>query len=121
MNYPVHYLENQDINSQGDLVVPQIPKNMPVVIMVQASWCPHCTNAKPAFQEFAEKYKDKVFVATIQADGERDTEKQLGKRINNIKKTFRGFPDYLLFYNGKMVDKEIGGRSVDDLAKFAGM
>ena len=121
LNNPVAYLEDSDIDSQGNLVNSQIPKDIPVVVMLQASWCPHCTSAKPAFQEFADKYQGKVFAATVQADGDKESEKKLGKRVSQIKPGFRGFPDYVLYKNGRRVDKEIGGRGVSDLAKFAGV
>jgi len=114
---PVAYLEDQDFDSSGNLIT-SIPGNLPVVVMIQASWCPHCTNAKPAFQEFANKYNGKVFCATIQSDGERESEQKLGKRVQVIKPSFRGFPDYVLFVNGKRVEKEIQGRSAADLETF---
>ena len=38
-----------------------------------------------------------------------------------IKKNFRGFPDYLVYIDGKPVNKEISGRTVEDLKKFSGM
>lgn len=117
---PIAYLEDSDFDNRGYLINPEIPKNVPVVIMAQASWCPHCVHAKPAFQEFANKYKGKVFCATIQSDGVRESEKALGKRISSIKKNFQGFPDFMLFKNGKLVNKEVEGRSVRDLEKFVG-
>lgn len=123
MNYftkNVAYLEDFDFNSTGDLINPQIPKDLPVVIMLQSSWCPHCTSAKPAFQEFANKHAGKIFCATIQADGERESEKKLGKRVGTLKTNFRGFPDYLLYKGGKRVPKEITGRGVQHLEQFAG-
>lgn len=116
---PIAYLENSDFDSEGNLVNPQIPKNKPVVIMIQSSWCGHCRNAKPAFQEFANKSYPNVFCATIQADGERESEKQLGKRLKVIKPGFLGFPDYVLYKNGKRVDVNIQGRSVSALEQFA--
>ena len=116
---PIGYLENHDFNSTGNLINTDIPKNIPVVIMLQTSWCPHCTNAKPAFQDFANKHKGKVFCATIQQDGERESERILGARLQQLKPTFRGFPDYLLYVNGRLVSKEINGRGVEDLEEFA--
>ena len=113
---PVAYLENQDFDEKGNLL---LSINVPVVIMLQASWCPHCSTAKPAFQQFADEVEGKVFCATIQADGERNSEKELGKRVSVLKKGFRGFPDYLLYINGKAVNKEITGRDVESLKKFA--
>lgn len=114
---PIAYLEDQDFDKNGKLINP-IPNNIPVVIMLQASWCPHCTVAKPAFQQFADKNKGKVFCATIQSDGERDSERNLGKRINMLKANFQGFPDYLLYIGGNVVDKEVEGRDVVSLERF---
>lgn len=121
LNKPVAYLEDGDFDSQGNLIANGHPKDVPTVVMIQTSWCPHCTNAKPDFQKFAEKYEGKIFCATIQADGERESEKALGKRLTLIKPDFRGFPDYVLIVNGKAVQKSIQGRSVVDLEKFAGI
>jgi len=120
---PIAYLEDMDFDSSGNLTNKDIPKDIPVVIMLQTSWCPHCTNAKPAFQKFAEKHQGKVFCATIQADGDRESEKKLGKaeRIKNgIKPNFRGFPDYVLYENGKNLNKEIKGRSLESLEEYCG-
>ena len=111
-------MEDGDIDNKGHIINPKIPINKPVLVMVQAGWCPHCTHAKPAFQEFANQYKDEVFCATIEADGERKSEKDLAKRINVIIPDFKGFPDYVLFINGKPQSKKVEGRSVIDLEKF---
>jgi thiol-disulfide isomerase/thioredoxin len=120
LNKPVAYLEDQDIDATGNLIAPGIPKNKPVVVMVQVGWCPHCTEAKPAFQEFANwAEKNDIFTATIQPDGERESEKTLGQRIKNIVPDFKGFPHYVLYINGKPVNKQVQGRSVEDLKKFA--
>ena len=116
---PIAYLENEDFDENGHLVNPNIPNNIPVVIMMQASWCGYCQKAKPAFQQFANQNQGKVFCATIQADGTRPSEKALGKRIPSIKKGFRGFPEYAVFKAGSLVDKQITGRGVEHLESFS--
>jgi thiol-disulfide isomerase/thioredoxin len=115
---PIAYLEDQDFDKKGNLVV-NIPSNMPVVVMLQSSWCTHCKTAKPEFQSFANATKGRVFCATVQVDGERESEKALGERIKIIKPNFRGFPDYLLYNNGIRIDKEIKGRDVRHLRDFS--
>ena len=115
----IGYLEDQDFDKEGNLIVQEIPSNIPVVIMLQSSWCPHCTEAKIDFQEFADATEGRVFCATIQADGEHPSEKLLGERIKSLKPNFRGFPDYLLYVNGTRVDKEIAGRDVKHLRDFS--
>lgn len=119
MNKPVAYLVDSDFDVNGNLVNPKIPKDIPVLLMVQANFCGHCTHAKPAFQELAENNKGTIFAATIQGDGNEPGESELSKRISEIVPDFRGFPEYALFKNGKFLKKHEGGRSVNDLVKFA--
>lgn len=118
LNTPIHYLQDSDFNSKGMLCNEKIPKDKPVLIMLQANFCSWCTKAKPDFQKFAEKYKDQVFCATIQGDGEEEGEEKLKDRIETIFPNFSGYPDYYLFYDGKRMKKEITGRSVAHLEKF---
>jgi thiol-disulfide isomerase/thioredoxin len=118
LNKPVAYLQKNDFDTQGNLVNPQIPKNVPVLIFIHSNWCPHCMTAKPAFQSFAEKNSGKVFSATIQADGDMPGEKELGLMLNKIDPNFVGFPGYVVYMNGKMVGVHNGGRGVGDLESF---
>lgn len=120
-NRNVAYLEDHDLDEKGNLICKDIPRDMPVVIFINAAFCGYCRQAHPAFQEFADKMKGKVFCLSLQADGSKDSEKALGKRIRNIIPGFAGFPHYCLYYNGKLVDKEIKGRGVEDLIEFASM
>jgi thiol-disulfide isomerase/thioredoxin len=87
--------------------------------MLQSSWCPYSTSAKANFQTFADETEGRVFCATIQVDGDRDSEKELGKRIKTLKPKFRGFPDYLLYTNGKRINRDIQGYSVQHLRDFS--
>lgn len=119
LNKPVAYLQKQDFDEEGNLINPDIPKNIPVVIMLQAAFCGYCTQAKPAFQQFANKYQGKVFCATIQADGDVSGEKELGTMLNKIDPKFRGFPSYVKYLNGKLVSSDIQGRGVEHLEIFA--
>lgn len=118
LNHPVAYLVDSDIDQDGNLINPQIPKDIPVLIMIQANFCGHCTKAKPALQKFAEKNKGKVFVGTIQGDGKEPGEQELSKRLSNIYPTFRGFPEYVKYMGGKYVGNHEGGRSIEDLEEF---
>jgi len=118
LNKPVAYLVNDDIDEDGNIVNDLIPKDIPVLIMVQANFCGHCTVAKPAFQTLANKNEGKIFCATIQGDGKEPGEEELGERLSKLIPEFRGFPDYVLFKNGKFVQKHEGGRSLEALEKF---
>jgi thiol-disulfide isomerase/thioredoxin len=118
LNNPVAYLQDNDFDTNGHLINPKIPKDVPVVIGIFGNFCGYCTKAKPAFQEFANKTQGKVFCVTIQGDGEVEGEKALAKRIKQIDPSFQGFPSYVLYKNGKYV-RSGDTRSVSELTDFA--
>lgn len=115
---PVAYLTDSDFDDNGNLINKKIPNDIPVVIMIQANFCGYCSHAKPAFQEFANKHEGKVFCATIQGDGTQAGEKELMKKIKKIDPSFRGYPDYVGYKNGKLIKVHTGGRNVNDLENF---
>lgn len=121
LNYPVYYLEKGDFDSNGNIINPRVPRNKPVLLMIQAGFCGYCTQAKPDFQKFANDYSDKVFVATIQGDGKEKGEIGISDILPNIRKDFRGYPDYVLFVNGQPQPKQIKGRKYKDLVEFVGL
>lgn len=114
MNYPVGYLEVTDFNQDGCLKGELA--NKPVMIMIQSGGCGHCHRAIPDFQKFADS-KPPVFVATIQADGERDSERALQPLLPKICPGFVGFPSYVL-HQGKDKTVHTGGRSKESLDEF---
>jgi thiol-disulfide isomerase/thioredoxin len=119
LNLPVVYLQDQDFDNNGNLVNPELLKTKkPVMIMIQGNFCGYCTQAKPAFQKFAEENKGKVICATIQGDGKESGEKELSNRVSKIHPNFRGYPGYVLYKNGKLYKVHDGGRGVKDLEKF---
>jgi hypothetical protein len=117
LNKPVYYLVDSDFDRKGNLINKNIPLNIPVCIMIQAVFCGYCTVAKPAFQDFAIKYHNKVFCATIQGDGNEKGEPELSNRIKQIDPHFKGFPSYVLYKNGKYV-KSGDARSFVELERF---
>ena len=58
-DYPVAYLEDSDFTKEGELSNKEIPTDMPVVVMLQSSWCGHCKKAKPIWDALKEKYHGK--------------------------------------------------------------
>ncbi len=118
LNIPVAYLIDSDISDNGDLVNPEIPKDKPAIVMLQAGWCPHCTTAKPAFQKLAEENSDWLFAATIAGDGTEPGEPVNQTKLQALTNgTFRGFPTYVGIKNGKKVVHN-GGRDAESLKKF---
>ena len=119
-NDNVHYMQDFDFNKKGKLTNKQIPKDMLVLIMIQASWCKFCKDAKPAFQDFANIMSDKVFCATIQINGHLypETEIPLGERFKKLK-IFNGVPEYVLYKNGRHIATlNSNNRDVNELTKF---
>jgi thiol-disulfide isomerase/thioredoxin len=114
LTYPVAYLEPDDFTASGNL---KNVKNKTCVVMVQATWCGACTSAKPEFQSFAE-LADDVLCLTIEDDGEDPKREHMLGLVKKLKPSFEGFPDYLLFENGKCVPKTIKGRSVHHLMEL---
>lgn len=126
---PVYYLQRNDFDDNGNLIVPEL-RNKKVIIMIQANYCGHCTNAKGDYYKAAKyikeleknggtSYQNKVVFATIQADGEEDGEKELNQILDKIKPTFVGFPDYVLYVNGKRIeDNGPPGRNFNNIVNY---
>jgi protein disulfide-isomerase A6 len=103
-------------------VLDLIPKNFDTVVLKSgkptlveffAPWCGHCKNLAPVYEELAQAFEfasDKVQIAKVDADAE----KELGKRFG-----VQGFPT-LKWFDGKSdspVDYS-GGRDLDSLTSF---
>jgi thioredoxin domain-containing protein 5 len=110
----VGYLEDIDF-SDKEL---KIKDN--VIVFIHASWCGHCKTAHPEYQKLAnEMVGDKnIKVAAIQSDGARESERNLGKKLNAIIDGFQGFPTIVFYKNGNVVDKMNGPRTLENFKKF---
>ncbi len=84
---PVYYLQRNDFDDNGNLIVPEL-RNKKVIIMIQANYCGHCTNAKGDYisskvhkkrKKWRNTYKNKVYLH-IQADGDEEGEKELNQQ-----------------------------------------
>ena len=112
----VPYLEDGDITSDGNLK-PSFTEGKPVLLLVQANFCPHCTTAKPDFQKLLD-CKEKFKIATVQGDGDAMDKAASEKLSKNV----RGFPTYLVF-NRDGTFKEVceAGRDYSSLKKYMGV
>ncbi|BCS19260.1 protein disulfide isomerase family protein [Aspergillus puulaauensis] len=106
----------------GSAVLDLIPKNFdkvvldsgkPALVEFFAPWCGHCKTLAPVYEELGQAFahaEDKVSVAKVDADANRD----LGKRFG-----IQGFPT-LKWFDGKSetpVDYS-GGRDLESLTAF---
>ena len=99
------------IPSNFDDVV--LKSNKPALVEFFAPWCGHCKKLAPVYEELAKNLdfaKDKVSIAKVDADAE----KELGRRFG-----VQGFPT-LKWFDGKSDKPEDynGGRDVESLTDF---
>ncbi|MGL4813959.1 MAG: hypothetical protein ACRC39_01635 [Enterobacter sp.] len=114
---PIGYLEYNDFNTDGDLKLNLPSFKIPgIFIMIQGSYCGACTRAKPSFQQLANQ--GLVQCMTIQLDGERQTERDVGKILNKIYPNMKGVPSYVYYKNSNTKIFYDGDRTVDDMKKF---
>lgn len=114
-NKLVGYLEDTDFTKDGKLIAGQ---GKPAIVMVWASWCPHCKNMKQAFADAAEKLQGKALFACAQQDGDKDSEKRAVQIISG-RYGVKGFPTILKFdASGKFVETYKGDRSTNSLIAF---
>lgn len=112
---PIVYLERQDFTATGNLVAGLVRK--PAFVMIQSNACGHCTAAKPAFQQLAAS-ADGFNCMTIQADGERQSERDLVPMLPTIYPNFRGYPSYILFRKNKPRVAYTGPRDAASMHQF---
>ncbi|KAJ9092111.1 hypothetical protein QFC21_006977 [Naganishia friedmannii] len=89
-----------------------IGQGKPALVEFYASWCGHCKKLVPVWEELADAFnKDKIIIAKIDAD----IEKEMGKRYG-----IQGFPTLKYFTADDLTNPQDydGGRDVADLAAF---
>jgi thioredoxin 1 len=70
-----------------------------VLVDFVAEWCPPCKAMTPVIEELASDLKDKALVGTLDVDVNPEFTAKYG---------VRNLPSFLIFKEGKLVDKVIG-------------
>lgn len=73
----------------------------PTLVDFWAEWCGPCKMVEPVVEEIAEEYSDKLQVARMDVDGNRNTPAQYG---------IQGIPTLILFKDGQEATRIIGFR-----------
>ena len=81
----------------------------PVLVDYWAEWCGPCKMIAPILDEVSETYKDKLQIAKMNVDENRDIPAKFG---------IRGIPTLMLFKDGQLAATKVGALSKAQLTAF---
>ncbi len=76
-----------------------LKSEVPALVDFWAAWCGPCRTVGPVVEELAGEYRDKVKVAKLNVDDNKQTPSKYG---------VKGIPTLILFKNGQVVDQIVG-------------
>ena len=86
-----------------------IQAEKPVLVDYWAEWCGPCKMIAPILDEVSEAYKDKLQIAKMNVDENRDIPAKFG---------IRGIPTLMLFKGGQLAATKVGAMSKAQLTQF---
>jgi cytochrome c biogenesis protein CcmG/thiol:disulfide interchange protein DsbE len=106
-------------------------KGRPLILIVAASWCPHCQHEMPSLAKAYDEYKGDIDMLVVFVKSpKKDVEKLVAKHALKAKVGFdpdglvgkaygvRGIPDaFFIDSQGKVVDDYVGSIEEDELTK----
>jgi thioredoxin 1 len=81
----------------------------PVLVDYWAEWCGPCKMIAPILDEVSQSYQDKLQVAKLNVDENREVPAKFG---------IRGIPTLMLFKNGQLAATKVGALSKAQLTAF---
>ncbi|MBA2673846.1 thioredoxin TrxA [Ramlibacter sp.] len=81
----------------------------PVLVDYWAEWCGPCKMIAPILEEVSESYKDKLQIAKMNVDENREIPAKFG---------IRGIPTLMLFKDGQLAATKVGALSKSQLTAF---
>ncbi len=86
-----------------------IQSKKPVLVDFWADWCQPCHMVAPTVKALAEEYGDRILVAKLDVDANPATTAKYG---------IRGIPALLLFKDGQPVERIVGVRPKEEIARI---
>jgi len=86
-----------------------LQSSTPVLVDYWAEWCGPCKMIAPILDEVSEQYKDKLQIAKMNVDENREIPAKFG---------IRGIPTLMLFKDGQLAATKVGALSKAQLTSF---
>ena len=86
-----------------------LQSKQPVLVDYWAEWCGPCKMIAPILDEVSASYKDKLQIAKMNVDENRDIPAKFG---------IRGIPTLMLFKDGQLAATKVGAMSKSQLTAF---